>query len=74
MSAKNTVSLIHYDVYESSDDSEVEFSFRLACGNNLTRDRNIENIKAWPMLAVAVNELSSVHCTATIGMVFHKIV
>lgn len=42
--------------------------FLSACGNNLTRDKNVDNIKTWPMLAVAVNELSSVRCTATIGM------
>lgn len=41
--------------------------FLSACGNNLTYGKNVDNIKEWPSLAVAFNEVSNVHCTATIG-------
>lgn len=41
--------------------------FILACGNNLTYDKDVNSIKQWPSLAIAFNEISNVHCTATIG-------
>lgn len=44
--------------------------FLSACGNNLTHGKDVDNIKEWPSLAVAFNEVSNVHCTATIGTYF----
>lgn len=46
---------------------EIILPFLLACGNNLTYGKDVDNIKEWPSLAVAFNEVSNVHCTATIG-------
>lgn len=55
-----------------SPDSNCTGSFFniLACGNYITHDKNVDDVKQWPSLAVAINEISSVHCTATIGMYF----
>lgn len=45
------------------------FFFVSACGNNITRDKDAANKNmTWPTLALAVNEISSVRCTATIGL------
>lgn len=47
--------------------SDVIFSHFLACGNNLTSNIDVDSNTQWPSLAVAFNEISNVHCTATIG-------
>ncbi|XP_055326468.1 uro-adherence factor A-like isoform X3 [Sitodiplosis mosellana] len=40
---------------------------KYTCGNNLTRDKDAgSKNQTWPSLALAVNEISNVRCTATI--------
>lgn len=67
--AKNTVSLIYR--LDKNFKFYLNYIFLLACGNNVTRDKDsADKNQTWPFLAVAVNEISSVHCTATISMLY----
>lgn len=75
--AENKIVVLECEKYSKCEEiaSDITFLFInrvsiTACGNNLTRDKDaINSDETWPSLAVAINKVSSIRCTATIGII-----